>query len=380
MGISLCLLARNERLNLARAVRSFGGIADETVVLDTGSTDGTPELAAALGCRVESFPWCDDFSAARNAQIETAREEWIFLLDCDEWLEPAFADEVRRAAACDNVLVWNIIRRDYKSLPPEGAFSEMYVPRLIRRRNDVRFVGRCHPQFTSNITHTAQAQGMAVMPSTIRIGHDGYLPKFLDAKLHRAARLLELELHERPGQLYYQIELARTLLMLGDRRGHAIFIEVARAMDQYRDAAEPPTPMLAAAMEYFLRLKGESTTIPFTHRQLVQLSRRWFPDSAPLLWLNAVQSYEAAEFGPAATALERLVRMGTDHSYDKFCSFDPAIVGDDAKLNLGVCYIRLGRLAEAAAIFQALMASKHRAAAEANLRSIAEIKRVMGSP
>jgi glycosyltransferase involved in cell wall biosynthesis len=66
MSASLCLMVRNEEEKLAGCLQSAADLADETIVVDTGSTDGTRELAARLGARVFEFPWVDDFAAARN--------------------------------------------------------------------------------------------------------------------------------------------------------------------------------------------------------------------------------------------------------------------------------------------------------------------------
>ena len=61
MSVSLCLMVRNEEAKLAACLQSAGGLADETIVVDTGSTDGTRELAAKLGTRVFESPWLDDY-------------------------------------------------------------------------------------------------------------------------------------------------------------------------------------------------------------------------------------------------------------------------------------------------------------------------------
>src|SRR5207249_3518762 len=66
MSVSLCLMVRNEEEKLATCLQSAADLVNETIVVDTGSTDGTRELAAKLGARVFEFPWVDDFAAARN--------------------------------------------------------------------------------------------------------------------------------------------------------------------------------------------------------------------------------------------------------------------------------------------------------------------------
>ncbi len=69
------MIARNERPRLARAIHSIEAVADEIVLVDTGSTDGTPDLARELGARGAFFSWCDDFSAARNRAVSLASQD-----------------------------------------------------------------------------------------------------------------------------------------------------------------------------------------------------------------------------------------------------------------------------------------------------------------
>ena len=72
--LSLCVIARNEEAMLSGCLESVAGVVDEIVVVDTGSTDRTIEVALAHGARVLEKPWTDDFSAARNAALDACRD------------------------------------------------------------------------------------------------------------------------------------------------------------------------------------------------------------------------------------------------------------------------------------------------------------------
>ncbi len=86
--ISLCLIVKNEEPYLARCLKSFHGVGDELIVVDTGSTDRTVEIAREHGARVEHFQWCDDFGKAKNFARDLASGEWIIMPDGDEYLGP----------------------------------------------------------------------------------------------------------------------------------------------------------------------------------------------------------------------------------------------------------------------------------------------------
>ena len=78
--VSLCMIVKDEEANLAACLRPIGDLFDEIVVVDTGSTDRTREIAREFSrARLFDFPWCDDFSAARNESLPPS--EGVVLLD-----------------------------------------------------------------------------------------------------------------------------------------------------------------------------------------------------------------------------------------------------------------------------------------------------------
>jgi glycosyltransferase involved in cell wall biosynthesis len=85
--VSICMIVRNEEQNLDACLTSASGLADDIVVVDTGSTDATKAVALRHAARVFDLPWCDDFSAARNESILHATREWIFWLDADDRID-----------------------------------------------------------------------------------------------------------------------------------------------------------------------------------------------------------------------------------------------------------------------------------------------------
>jgi glycosyltransferase involved in cell wall biosynthesis len=82
--LSICLIAKNEAKHLKRLVDSLDGIQDEIILVDTGSSDDTVEVAKSLGMKVYERPWDNSFCKARNFSCEHASGEWIFCPDCDE--------------------------------------------------------------------------------------------------------------------------------------------------------------------------------------------------------------------------------------------------------------------------------------------------------
>src|SRR5579862_9633682 len=94
--ISACIIAKNEEKNLGRCLTSLHASVDEIIVVDTGSTDRTVEIARAHGARVFNFPWCDHFSAARNESLSHAGGRWIIWIDADDELIEAAPRALRK--------------------------------------------------------------------------------------------------------------------------------------------------------------------------------------------------------------------------------------------------------------------------------------------
>ena len=93
--LTITLIVRNEEQTLGRCLDSVRGLANEIMVVDTGSTDGTREIAAAHGARVFHFPWCDDFAAARNESLRHATGQWVLWLDADEYFDQPNLEKVK---------------------------------------------------------------------------------------------------------------------------------------------------------------------------------------------------------------------------------------------------------------------------------------------
>ena len=87
ISISLCMIVKNEEQVLNRCLASVAALMDEIIIVDTGSTDRTKEIAAQYTDKIYDFTWCDDFAAARNYAFSLASKEYIYAPDADEYLD-----------------------------------------------------------------------------------------------------------------------------------------------------------------------------------------------------------------------------------------------------------------------------------------------------
>lgn len=195
--IALVMIARNEARCIARCLDSVRQWVDEMHVLDTGSTDDTVERAVQAGATVHHFPWCDDFSAARNAALALTDCDWRLVLDADEWLAaggPSLAGLREQAADFVGAIEVNSHFEQAGSM----ATAPSWLPRVLPR--GVRYVGRVH-EHPDHHLHTHR------LP--VHIEHDGYLAEQMRAKGDRNLALLQQALAERPDDAYLLYQLGK---------------------------------------------------------------------------------------------------------------------------------------------------------------------------
>jgi glycosyltransferase involved in cell wall biosynthesis/predicted SAM-dependent methyltransferase len=130
-SVSLALIAKNEESCLEKCLKSFQPISDEIIVVDTGSTDKTKEIARKFTDKIYDFEWIDDFSAARNYSFEKCTQDWIMWCDCDDFIFPEDLEKVKKLDLSDKEIV--IFNYEYAHDDYGNSISTVPRERLIRR-------------------------------------------------------------------------------------------------------------------------------------------------------------------------------------------------------------------------------------------------------
>ena len=210
--LTVSIITRDEERFIAACLKSVEGVADQVVVLDTGSTDRTVEIARSLGAEVHSFTWCDDFSAARNAALEHARGDWVLSLDADEELVSKTRDRLNAALADETVIAYRLPLAD-AGKEKEGFH---HVPRLFRNAPGVHFSGRIHEHAFGSLEALQQEFGMQNALGKAQLLHHGYTDQMVKerGKVGRNLKLLESALEENPEDvsllMSYGLDLVRS--------------------------------------------------------------------------------------------------------------------------------------------------------------------------
>jgi GT2 family glycosyltransferase/predicted Zn-dependent protease len=345
-GVSLTMIVKNEEANLGACLTSAADLVQEVVIVDTGSTDRTKEIAQQFGARVIDFPWIDHFAAARNESLRHARGQWCFWLDADDRLDETNRQRLRHLFA---TLPAENIGFVMKCLclpdPQTQATTMVHHVRLFPNRPDVRWQYRVHEQILPALR---RANGM-VRWSDVVIQHVGYQdPALRRRKLDRDLRLLRLEEREQPDEPFVLFNLGSVCLELG---------QTADALSYLRRSLTKSAPEDSIVRKlYALLIKA--------HRQEQQLPRALqvcaegqyhYPDDPELRFQEAQLRRDLGDFAGAEKCFRQV--LATPEG-DYFASVDIGLRTYLARHNLGVVLRDQGRGEEAAEHWRQVVAEQ----------------------
>ncbi len=195
--LSACLIVRDEIDGLEACISSIRGVVDEVVIVDTGSTDGTVELARNLADRFAEVEWNDHFADARNSTLALATGDFVLSIDADERLSGG-ADLLRRCLDDPTLLAADLrVECDL----PDGTIGQIWATRLFRRRPDVCWEGRVHEQVGPSVLRIVDAEHAWQTPRLeVSLRHLGYAQGRLERahRNERNIRLLRMAVEETP--------------------------------------------------------------------------------------------------------------------------------------------------------------------------------------
>lgn len=180
------MIVKNEERYLASAIGSIRDICSQLIVVDTGSTDKTPEIAKRFEAEVYHFEWCDDFSAARNFSLEKATQPWILALDGDEVIASKDLSKLT-SYLNDQTCAYTLAKRHYTTklstngyIPNHAEYIALekgtgyFVSSnilLFPNRTDVRYRGHVHELVEKSVGEA----GLSVVECPVPIHHYGHL-------------------------------------------------------------------------------------------------------------------------------------------------------------------------------------------------------------
>jgi len=313
--LSVAMIVKNEEHCVADAINSISAIADQIVVVDTGSTDRTVAIARSLGAEVYEHTWQDDFSIARNESLSHCRGDWIFVLDADEVVAQHDLSRLRALTETGDNVAYRFVTRNYGfnseltgwvPFDPKDPCARGYPgwhpsikPRLFRNHPEIRFEGRIHELVSKSLDRV----GVPAVLCPVPVHHYGrvQMPDRFKSKQRHYVSLSRRKVLDNPHDAKSHFELGNQLHELGDYQG---------ALDAYRQALElePGSSLLLADMGAMYFKLGDFSAAKEVYQRAVELD----PNCAENVKNLGVTLARLGEYSEAISRLEKAAKLQPD--------------------------------------------------------------------
>jgi len=296
--IGLSMIVRNEESNLARCLESVRGLVDEIVIVDTGSSDRTVDVARRYTDKVFNFQWNDDFSAARNYALDRTRSRWVLYLDADEELDASSGD-IRSLVDGEGELeayFLPLFNQDDHS----GNYCRYMVLRLFRNSPGHRFQGRIHEQLAIS---RAGSVGLAEDGPVIQ--HRPASGKGRNRKRGRNLHLIRQAVSEDPDNPFLQYYMGIEWLGLG--RPHLALPCLQRSC---RDLTDDHLLFRVSAVRYLVNCLNYMGSLHEAICVCMEESLR-YPSYSDIFFEGGLLLEQIGEFEAAARWFREALNCGT---------------------------------------------------------------------
>jgi tetratricopeptide (TPR) repeat protein len=215
LTLSLCMIVKDEEEMLPRCLAAAKPAVDEIIVVDTGSTDRTVEIAESFGARVLHHEWNGSFSDARNVSLDAASGDWVIYLDADEVLVEDDAARLHALTGRTWREAFALVETNYTGDVDDGTAMTHNALRMFRNRPEYRFKGRLHEQMAYALPGYLSER---LEYTQLRIEHYGYLGVVRDSKdkSRRNLELLEQQVADGMESAFQSFNLGSEYLALGE--------------------------------------------------------------------------------------------------------------------------------------------------------------------
>ncbi len=347
--LSLCMIVKNEKDNLSRCLASAKPYVDEIVIIDTGSNDGTPEIAAEYGAKIKYFQWCDDFAAARNYALSQVSGNWVLVLDADEELvinTDNFLEEINKNQEIIAYLIPLIDNHNQEMTP-------LYIVRLFRNLPEIKYLGRYH-EYLNYHNHVIPSQLIGNIEN-IKIIHYGYNPEISEEKnINRNIPILERARQEEGLSLMLLYTLAG---MYGfaqqEEKSQECFAEAFdKLIPNLLDGNPPEKFGFVPSLIYVLGAQSLEKEDYETARLLSQRGIEWCTNYPPLNYLAGATVMALGFPLGAIPYFEKCLNLGREGNYYKGEPFEKSFITTYPACALGKAYIQLGWMEAAISMFE----------------------------
>ena len=278
--VSIGIIFKNDIRSIEQCLKALQPLRDavpaELVMADTGSTDGSREIAEKYADILIDFPWIDDFAAARNSVMERSTGVWFFTVDSDEYLDEDVSELAAFLRASDerNEMIATVTVRNYNTYEMDRDYTDFYALRLVRMSTGVRYEGIIHEHFNFESPEIAAY----ALKDTI-LHHDGYVAMNQSSeagkkKRERNMRMLQQSLKKAPDNLLLCMQLAEAASseIMPD------YVEHLRRTVKLVQEKRPGWERLGPPILRHALYSAANLVLP-EWEEWLKLAEEWFPDS-----------------------------------------------------------------------------------------------------
>ncbi len=307
LRLSLCMIVKDEEEMLPRCLAAAAPAVDEIVIVDTGSTDRTIEIAREFGARVIEREWTGSFSDARNVSFDAATGDWLMFLDADEVLVEEDVERLRALRGQTWREAFYLTEISWTGELGDGTAATHTALRVFRARPEYRFTGTLHEQIADTLPlHVPER----IRATDVRIEHFGYLGAVRDAK-EKSRRNIELLLQQRDAgesNPFLHFNLGSEYGAVGDAR--TALAEYERAWELIENDPDRRSwgfqPALASRLVRALRICGRHEDC--IARADAALAR--YPGFTDVVFEQASAAHALGDSDTALRLYERCLEMG----------------------------------------------------------------------
>ena len=255
--ISLCMIVKNEEKYIAACLKSAALLVDEIILVDTGSTDSTLEIAEGFQARIFHYPWKENFAHARNYSLAQATGEWILVLDADEAL---YHEDIEKLKHIVRTTTANAISLKFHNFILEDSEEEYNTHVGIRlfRNHIFQYEGAIHEQLVAICEETP----LRLKATDVRVGHYGYLKSNAGKrKRERNIPLIQKLLEENPEDAFQLFNMGNEFMSDGAYENALLYFEKAYVLKDTTLAYCPHLIFRRAICLYYLKRFRESLNI-----------------------------------------------------------------------------------------------------------------------
>jgi len=333
--ITAAMIVRDEQAFLPGCLESLDGVVDEIVVVDTGSSDETPEIALQHGAKLIRSDWVGDFSKARNLALENSTGRWILYIDADERVT-----EIEHDTFVEQLHNEKLAALMVKFRPSSGQTRYQEV-RVFRNEPDIRFTGIIHETHLPDLWNHMLATGRHIEHTDFALDHLGY-DGTQDNKHARNLPLLKTRLEMTPEHLFSWVHLGSTFKGLGDEEQAEQAWSRGLDLVRSKTATESQDCLPFLAMLRFREQKGLDIS------ELLDEALKLFPDNLSLHWLDGCRLVSQKKYEEAIQVLEPFTAIDAKSYTDPVFAYDQKLFSVWVHDALGLCHFHLNHHADAA--------------------------------